>query len=208
MPTFFILFIIFIIWFQYEKRKNTKIVEQEERSFWLREEASNNARKKDISELPYITIPDNAFDDIFGASSDDDILALEQSLRNMSHAKMIDLSEYSNTDLKIYFGVGNFGDLSSYDQNYQNFLNELTSYGKALLAHQHPHHALAAFSLCLTLGSDRSIDYISMGRCYRDLDRPEDIVELINSVKESDLQFKNCIVSELAEVLSSYGVES
>lgn len=207
MPTFFILFIIFLIWFSYEKKKNSKAIEQEERSFWDREEEANRSRKKDISELPYLVIPDDAFDDIFGASNDTDILNLENRIQNLAHSRMIDLSDYTNTDLKLYYGIGNFQELTQYDQNYLNFLDCLTALGNELLTHQLTNQALAAFQLSLTIGSDKSADYIGLGKCYQALDQPEELIELISSVKQSELDFKERIISELTKILNSYGVE-
>ena len=51
-------FIILLAIFQFFLKKNTKKHEELNKEFWKRERESNTVRKKDISALNYIIIPD------------------------------------------------------------------------------------------------------------------------------------------------------
>ena len=48
-------------------------------------------------------------------------------IRKIIKSPMLDLSEYSNTDLKLAYGVGNFKVLCEYDENFNHFLLALTN---------------------------------------------------------------------------------
>lgn len=51
------LFIFFVCMFAYLRHKSTAAEEAAAESFWNRENEANHTRRKDISGLPYITIP-------------------------------------------------------------------------------------------------------------------------------------------------------
>lgn len=121
-PSFFVCFLIFIAWMHYKKRKATKQQEKESSLFWEREEEANHTRNKDISHLPLFT-PDITRIPWEGAQNDT-ILHYLDALRHLIESPMMDLSEYTNTDLKIAYGIGNFQTLSTYDETYQNFFTD------------------------------------------------------------------------------------
>ena len=105
-PSLFVCFLIFILWLHYEKRKSSREEKKLSDEFWQREEAANCARNKDISKLPVfepdmkqVPMPE---------SGDENICYYQNRVLEQSRLPMMDLSEYSNTDLKLAYGVGNF----------------------------------------------------------------------------------------------------
>lgn len=54
-------FIIFILWFNYERRKHEKIEEKRDEDFWKREHDANFTRRKNLDAIEYIKIPYDSF---------------------------------------------------------------------------------------------------------------------------------------------------
>ena len=107
VPVFAVCFIIFIIWTQYEMKKDNKAIKKREEEFLAREYEANHTEKKDISDLPLIRVDESVIpvpeDDVF--TEDDDVTTYIKNLKNIIKEPMIDLSTYSNTDLKLTYGT-------------------------------------------------------------------------------------------------------
>ena len=69
---------------------------------------------------------------------------------------MLNLSAYSNTDLKEKYGVVNLEELSNCDQNYLYFIRALSNWGRYLYEHDDPDRAQKVMELSLRIGSDIS----------------------------------------------------
>ena len=120
IPSIFICFLIFCAWIYYERHKSTREYERRSREFWDREDEANHTKNKDISGLPLIA-PD--VERIPMPETDDENICYYQEKVKISLAKpMMDLSAYTNTDLKLAYGTGNFKTLSEYDENFNVFL--------------------------------------------------------------------------------------
>ena len=61
IPIFTIIIVIFLAILTFQLRKTTNAQEEVEEKFWAREREANATRRKDISNLDYITIPDGLF---------------------------------------------------------------------------------------------------------------------------------------------------
>ncbi len=153
-PSLFVCFLIFILWLHYEKRKSSREEKKRSDEFWQREEAANCARNKDISKLPMFE-PD--MEQVpMPESSDENICYYQNRVIEQSRLPMMDLSEYSNTDLKLAYGVGNFKTLSQYDENFNDFLMNMSNLGKAYHKGELLEEAAAVYRCCLNSGSDKS----------------------------------------------------
>lgn len=89
----------------------------EEKSFWEREREANSVRRKPLDNLDYITIP---FEHLPVNRLTDDPTVSEclEILQNLSELHIVNLTGFSNTDLKLEYGAANITALSEYDQNY------------------------------------------------------------------------------------------
>ena len=57
MPVLFGIFIIFCLWFAYESSKHSRAAQKRYQEFLKRENDAARTRKKDISNIPKISIP-------------------------------------------------------------------------------------------------------------------------------------------------------
>lgn len=203
MPIFFICMLIFVAWLWYERNKHSRIVTRKTKEFWEREEEANHTRNKDISNLPYLhmnmeKIPGREHPHI-------PIATLWNQLNDMSHEPMLDLADYSNTDLKLHYGVGNFKVLTSYDDNYNNFLVQLSILGRTFSEIGDTNSAIACYEQVLADGSRKIQDFHALAKLYLGADRPEAVNELISQVSnDSSLERKDGILMKLRETLATY----
>lgn len=117
MPTFFLLIVLFLIWFTYERRKTDKKDKQTTESFWEKERRAGYVPKQSIADVHFISFPDGLIPDP-ESFSDPELKEKALLFLELSKNEAADLSEYSNTDLKLKYGTGNFQRLSNADRNF------------------------------------------------------------------------------------------
>ena len=129
----FTIFLIFLIIFNINARKTSRRDEAIKRSIFERERRANNTRKKSLQGLNYIHIPDTIPPDITDALSGDARDAAERIryLRE-ENAEIVNLTGYTNTDLKLEYGVANITNLIQFDTNYAALVTALQDSAKAL----------------------------------------------------------------------------
>lgn len=197
---YFICFLIFCAWRFYEQRKSERLDKKASDEFWAREEEANHTRKKDISHLPLLEVKESEIP--MTDSDDESILYYIDHICEIIKRPMIDLSEYSNTDLKLAYGVANFNTLSEYDENYNTFLLALSNLARAYSRAGLYKEAKDCLELALYYGSRKRSDYTDLTEVYLKLDSPEDITALIRRLEEGCHPRKASIIDAIQEVLS------
>ena len=79
------LFIIFLSVAAYYRKRATAQQKKVTEDFWSREDQANQIRRKDISNLPYITIPLEKFP--IGISDDEELTDYENDLKTLASRK-------------------------------------------------------------------------------------------------------------------------
>ena len=206
IPVFIICFVIFIAWTQYEMKKSSKKNQEIEDAFWAREYEANHAPKQDISGLDYLSFDESVIplppEGVFG--EEDDINNYIKELKRLLQEPMIDLSEYSNTDLKLAYGIGNFKTLSDYDENYSSFLMLMTNLARGYARRDMNDLAIATYRSALSCGSIKLHDYTGLAQAYLANDDPAAVTELISEVEASENPRKQGVIDELKKVLAKY----
>lgn len=128
VPIFLIAFILFTALLAVKRKKSTEAQENANEAFLERERMANATRKKDISALPYLSFSTDTLP--VGEFADDELYSCETVLQNLTDQKIINLSMYTNTDLKLMYGPANLADLSSYDENYHLLTTTLLAYAR------------------------------------------------------------------------------
>lgn len=126
---FFCVFIGFTIIVVGKSKKGTD-AKVERDNFLARESAANLTRRQDISNLPYIYIDlDDAklekAKELGVASNIDKLLSYKER-------KLLDLSDFTNTDLKAMYGPANLPELTDCDTNFADVIMQLNLIGKKL----------------------------------------------------------------------------
>ncbi len=130
IPIFFATTLILVFLLNYSSSKAKKNREAERDAFWAREMKANTTRKKDISNIDFITIPD--FLSSPSGSVSEEIQDIEKRIGELSDKKIANFSGKTNTDLKLEYGAANFPDLSAMDANYIKLVQLMQKYIVAL----------------------------------------------------------------------------
>ena len=120
MPTLFCLVILFLIWFTYERKKNDTDFTKSN-AFWERERKASYVPRQSMDDIKFITFTEDLIPEAQPDSSDE-LKAVIEDLHRLPGSKICDLSAFSNTDLRLKYGTGNFNDLSAADNNYTRLI--------------------------------------------------------------------------------------
>ena len=195
-------FIIFIVWLTYELAKSRKKAEKLEKSFWDREREANNTRKKPLDGLNFISLPLNELP--FGIAADNErIQEYEELLRTLSTQKIVNLTGYSNTDLKLMYGAPNITALTEYDQNYTLLARTLQQWASTLVELGFTAEAKTILEFAVSTDTDVSGSYRLLSSIYHDNGEDEKIASLLQRAQTLRSLSKNSIVRILQEFCPS-----
>lgn len=193
MFTFLIIFAIFLIILNVTIRKNDSKQNKREEDFWEQERQANFARRKDISNLQYLTIPIEKIPHNLHTQA-------EEILVNLSNCKMLNLAGITNTELKLTYGAANLEELSEYDDNFTRFVQAVSTYAAELVEAGQTDDARALLELAVSYHADAISIYTTLAKIYQDAGQSAKIQDLINSASQI-----NTIASKMiTEKLQSY----
>ncbi len=162
-------FIILLAVISHLIRKHNRIMEAEQQSFWSKERAANNVRKKPLDDLNYITIPFEKLpcDTYVTEPKIADIL---DSLHVLSERKIVNLTGITNTDLKLTYGTANITALTEYDQNFTSLVTTLQKWAETLYDLGAVTEAKTILEYAVSVESDVSGTYEMLASMYKAID--------------------------------------
>lgn len=120
-----IIVLIFVIWLGYEIKKSRRAGEQQSKEFWDRENEALLSARKSTADILFIEVPDEIIPPVVIDAEDEDSLSVNtliSELESLRGTKIADLSEYTNTDLRIKYGTANFTWLSEADTRFASLV--------------------------------------------------------------------------------------
>lgn len=195
-PFFLFAFIIFTATLALRRKQQTKKQEEANESFLERERRANATRKKDISNLKYLSFCTDRLP--LGEHPDETLASYEESLRNLSGKKIINLSAYSNTDLKLMYGPANLNELSEYDDNYHTLSSTLLAYAQREIELSRIDAAIPVLEYAMSLSIDSSQIYLLLAKLYQKQQTPEKIKNIKASLSAMDESFSALVMPKLA----------
>ncbi len=164
-------FIVLIIIFQVLLRNNTKKRKDSLDTFWKREQEANSVRRKDISQLDYITIPN----DLPMVTTDNHALlqaqhTIETLRTHCKEHRILNLSNQSNTDLKLAYGVANLNTLTECDDRFTQLIRALDIAGRLTFEEEHPLEGVQILEYAVSIGSDIRSTYTTLTDFYHAID--------------------------------------
>ena len=171
-------FIILIIILQFAIKKSTRNHKSRNQQFLERESRANQVRRKDISNLNYISIPDNlplinsgneTFNQLL--SNNSGMMRSYNTITGLKDKKILNLTGISNTELKLSYGAANLTELTT-------LIKAIASLGHALIDNNDTADALSFLEYGISIGSDISSNYIDLAIIYAATDRFDDIRKL------------------------------
>ncbi len=179
------------------KRLNRK-KEKDEKGFWEREALANSTRRKPLDNLEYITIP---LEDLpVGVLADNPkIKEYLDFLKELSQKKIVNLTGFTNTDLKLEYGAPNITALMEYDQNYTLLARTLQQWADILLDAGYTSEAVTIMEFALSTHTDVSRTYYRLAEYYASIQDTPKIQNLITEAKTLRSIHKNTIIRTLRE---------
>ena len=194
-PVFFTFMIVLVLVLAYKRRKQTQNQSEVNEAFLERERRANATRKKDISNLDYLPFSTDALP--LDQYSDDKLASLETILKNLSGKRIINLSMYSNTDLKLMYGPANLNDLSEYDENYHVLSDTLLAYALRELELDRKTAAAAVLEYAVKLRIDSSRIYLTLAKLYQEQNTPEKTAQLTETLSSMDTAFADSVIQKI-----------
>lgn len=159
-------FIILLAVISHLIRKHNRTMEAEQQSFWSKERASNNVRKKPLDDLNYITIPFEKLPCDCHAK-EPKIAEILESLQVLSERKIVNLTGITNTDLKLTYGTANITALTEYDQNFTSLVTTLQKWAETLYDLGAVTEAKTILEYAVSVESDVSGTYEMLASMYK-----------------------------------------
>lgn len=192
-------FIILLAIFQFFLRKNSKKHEELNKDFWKREREANTVRRKDISGLSYITIPDS----LPMSDCNDAVIKALNNFYAFKGTKMLNLTGKSNTDLKTAYGAANLDALSEYDDNCTQMLKSIIPLATELNKSGLTDEAAAYLEFGISCRTDITQNYTMLAEYYASKGNKDKIQHLVSVAESLDSLTKKPIISKLDSILLS-----
>lgn len=196
------LFIAIFAFISFFRKRHDRLQQETDESFWEREQEANFVRRKDISGLPYISIPFDNFS--IGAFSDTQLSEIETALDSFREKKILNLTGQSNTDLKLQYGPANLSALTEYDQNFTDMLQFFTKYVNRLIELNHLDATIPVLEFCVEAGSDISTHYTILANYYKRNGNAHKIDGLREKASALNSLTKTSILQKLDAIASSH----
>ncbi len=189
---------VFGVIFTIARTRVSKKDEATEKAFWDREDEANATRAVDISNLPYINIPLDYLP--MGISDDATIKECEEQIKSLSGKKILNLSGYSNTALKLMYGAANINTLIECDNNYSELISLIVKWGQALDRLGFEDEAITVLEYGIGWGSDISANFVLLGELYCRTGEYSRVDDLIKTAEGLNSLFKDGIIKALVEL--------
>lgn len=174
---FFASFIIFGIWLTFTLIRVRRKDEHAGDDFWEREARANAARKQPLDDLAFIEIPYETlpFDLL---TDNEEISECHRLLQLFREKKTVNLTGFTNTDLKLQYGAPNIQLLTEYDQNYTLLVRTLQKWAELLVQAGEEDAAVSILEFAVSTHTDISATYRMLASIYHDKKEPEKIEHL------------------------------
>lgn len=190
--------IVFIIFLSIRIKRQTKIQQNAEKSFWERERLANSVRRKSLDGLNYIQIPLETFPTHI-MQEDETVLECIDLMESLTAQKIVNLTGFSNTDLKLEYGTANITVLTEYDQNYTLLVRTLQKWADVLTAAGYAKEAAILMEFAVSTHTDISRTYYQLAEYYvsqRESEKIQWLKDMADGLRSSN---RNSILNHLRE---------
>lgn len=191
--------IVFILFLSVRIKRQNKIQQNAEKSFWERERLANSVRRKSLDGLNYIQIPLETFPTHI-MQEDETVLECIDLMESLTAQKIVNLTGFSNTDLKLEYGTANITVLTEYDQNYTLLVRTLQKWADALIAAGYAKEAAILMEFAVSTHTDISRTYYQLAEYYvsqRESEKIQWLKDMADGLRSSN---RSTILNHLKEM--------
>lgn len=132
-------------------------------------------------------------------SGNEDTIKIYNKLVELSYQKMTNFKGISNDELKKTYGVNNFNEVLSYQENYDEFLKLIVEVGEKLYNENNYKCAVSILEIGISLDTDITKNYTLLADSYDKQKMKNKLFKLIDKV----LQNKNVSQEKIINYISS-----
>lgn len=191
-------FITFCLLVSYNIRKQKRKGKRQERDFWAREAEANSVRRKSLDGLRYIKIPLESFPTHL-LNDDTDVLECIEIMESLTSQRIVNLTGWSNTDLKLEYGAANITALTEYDQNYTLLARTLQRWADALTEAGYKDEAVILMEFAVTTNTDISRTYYQLADYWAARGRGDKIEQMMRTAEGLRSSNKDAILRHLKQ---------
>lgn len=195
---FFASFIVFCLWLSFQIKRQRKKENALAVSFWEKEAAANNTRKKSLDDVEFITIPFD-FLPMHTMPTDEEAEECRRLLLDLKEQKIANFTGLSNTDLKLRYGTANITFLSECDQNYTILARTLQKWASVLYKNGYIDEAKTILEFAVSTKTDISGTYALLSEIYNKTGQSEKKESLLQIAEGLQSAMKPTIVRILQE---------
>lgn len=199
---FLLIFAIFCAWNWVEMKLKGAKEDKEEESFWERERKANSTRRKPLDNLEYITIPTDLPFDVL--SDNPELTAYVNTVKKLSSEKILNLTGYTNTDLKLEYGAPNITELSLYDQNYTTMVTSMQKWAEILEKNGCMEDSVKILEFMVSTKVDISKTYKTLAQYYIANGDSQKFEALLDTAAELKSMNTKYLVRDLEEMKKEY----
>ena len=189
-------FIALIAVISFTVKRQARNKKKADAEFWARENRANSVRNKPLDSLNYIKIPLESFPTHL-LNDDPTVLECIDILQALTSQKIVNLTGWSNTDLKLEYGTGNITVLSEYDQNYTVLVRTLQKWADALLDAGYKTEASVLMEFAVSTGTDVGRTYYLLADYWNAQGEWAQVDRLISSAENLRSSNKDTITKNL-----------
>lgn len=193
-------FIVFSIFISFTIKRQSKNRTSDESNFWARESKSNSVRRKSLDGLRYIHIPLETFPTHL-LQDNPEAMDCISVLESLTSQKIVNLTGWTNTDLKLEYGTANITALSEYDQNYTLLVRTLQKWADLLTEAGYGAEAAVIMEFAVSTQTDVSQTYYKLADYWLSKGEAFRIEELIRTAEGLRSSSRDSIVRHLKEKL-------
>lgn len=190
--------IIFCMVINHNVRKSRRIQADEEKRFWDRERLANQTRRKSLDGLDYIKIPLDRLP-MHLLEDDEKVSEYHRIIQELSGQPIVNLTGFSNTDLKLEYGTANITALTEYDQNYTFLVSTLQQWADVLYQAGQINAAREILEFAVNTRTDVSRTYDLLADIYIRDGQKDRLPALIHTAEELNSLNREVILRHLKE---------
>jgi len=157
--------IIFVLVIFHNVRKSRNQIALEEQSFWEKERKANEVRRKSLDGLDYIKIPLDKLP-MHLLENDPKVAECLHIINELSLQPIVNLTGFTNTDLKLEYGTANISVLTEYDQNYTLLASTLQQWADLLYTQNYTAQVRQILEFAVSTRTDVSRTYDMLSDIY------------------------------------------
>jgi len=191
IPILFILFITFLVIYNYKMAKVSKEIDKSNDQFIERERKADFTRKKPLDDIKFVKPNINIMSSISQDDIDDDlynkIILCKKDYEKVANLKMAFFRNKTNTDLKLQYGAANLNTLINFESTYNNLLSIIIKWAKLLIEANKEKEAIILLEEGIRLESDFEANYTLLIDLYEksnEISKLKNLKEIIRHRKK------------------------